>query len=78
MHQGLSCSSARLRSSQLGACGPPRTSCFTYSSSGKAPPTTGPTCDGYAHVINLIKLYTRTKGNRANPYAIVMFDIFPR
>jgi hypothetical protein len=45
MHRGLPCSSTGLSSSQLGACGPPGTSCSTFSSSGKTPMTTGPTCD---------------------------------
>jgi hypothetical protein len=76
MHWSLPCSSVRLRSSQLGACGPPRTYCSTYSSFEKAPPTTGPTCDGYAHITSLIKIYTRTKGNRAKTNATILFDIF--
>jgi hypothetical protein len=39
----------------------PGPSYSTCSSSGKVPPTMGPTCDGYAHVINLIKLRQETK-----------------
>jgi hypothetical protein len=30
----------------------------------------------YAYVINLIKLYTRTKGNSANTDATIMYNIF--
>jgi hypothetical protein len=45
MQWGLPCSSVGLSSSQHGACGPPGTSCSTFSSSRKTPPTMDPTCD---------------------------------
>jgi hypothetical protein len=56
MHRGLPCSSAGLSSSQVGACGPPRMSRSTFSSSGKIPPTTGPTCDDMRTLIIYLSL----------------------
>jgi hypothetical protein len=44
MQQGLPCYDDGLRCSTLGACGPPSSSCETFSSFGKTPIVTGPTC----------------------------------
>jgi hypothetical protein len=49
MHRGLSYSG--LRSSKLGAYGPPGISCSTFFSFGMSPPTMGTTCDDDARVL---------------------------
>jgi hypothetical protein len=77
MHQGLPYSSDGLSFSQHGACGPPGTSCSTFSSSsGKTPMTMDLTCDDMHMLLILIKLYSRRKGNRIKMGATVLFYIF--
>jgi hypothetical protein len=49
MDRGLPCSA--LISSKLVACGPPGTSCSTFSSFGTTPPMAGRTCDDDARVL---------------------------
>jgi hypothetical protein len=49
MHRGLPCS--ELSSSNLVACGPPISSCLTFSSFGTTPPMMGPTFDDDARVL---------------------------
>jgi hypothetical protein len=49
MHQGLPCSG--LSSSKLVACGPPGTSCSTFSSFGTSPPIEDPTCDDDSRIL---------------------------
>jgi hypothetical protein len=55
MHRGLPYSG--LSSSKLIACGPPETSCSTFSSFETSPPMSGPTCDGDRRILNNEELF---------------------
>jgi hypothetical protein len=50
MHRGLPCSGLSI--SKLVACGPPGTSCSTFSFK-MSPPTSGPTCDDDGQKLNI-------------------------